>query len=61
MDGNLSASAKRVQDALHGFGLDCSVKELAESTRFLKRRIALFYLISNQTLILSWLIRPFRL
>ncbi|GAW66560.1 membrane protein [Geoanaerobacter pelophilus] len=33
MDSNLSASAKRVQDALRGFGLDCKVKELAESTR----------------------------
>lgn len=33
MDSTLSASAKRVQDALHGFGLDCRVKELAESTR----------------------------
>lgn len=33
MDSNLSASAKRVQDALHGFGLDCKVKELTESTR----------------------------
>ena len=33
MDAALSASAKRVQDALHGFGLDCRVKELAESTR----------------------------
>ena len=33
MDSNLSASAKRVQDALHGFGLDCRVKELTESTR----------------------------
>ena len=29
----LSASAKRVQDALAGFGVDCRVKELAESTR----------------------------
>lgn len=33
MDATLSASAKRVQDALHGFGLDCRVKELTESTR----------------------------
>jgi len=33
MDAALSASAKRVQDALHGFGLDCRVKELTESTR----------------------------
>lgn len=33
MDSTLSASAKRVQDALHGFGLDCRVKELTESTR----------------------------
>lgn len=33
MDATLSASARRVQDALHGFGLDCRVKELTESTR----------------------------
>ncbi|WP_224956963.1 YbaK/EbsC family protein [Geomonas subterranea] len=33
MDSALSASAKRVQDALHGFGVDCRVKELGESTR----------------------------
>jgi prolyl-tRNA editing enzyme YbaK/EbsC (Cys-tRNA(Pro) deacylase) len=33
MDSTLSASAKKVQDALLGFGLDCRVKELAESTR----------------------------
>jgi len=33
MDSTLSASARRVQDALHGFGLDCRVKELTESTR----------------------------
>ena len=33
MVSTLSASAKRVQEALHGFGLDCRVKELAESTR----------------------------
>ena len=29
----LSSSAKRVQDALAGFGLDCRVKVLTESTR----------------------------
>ncbi|TGU72793.1 YbaK/EbsC family protein [Geomonas terrae] len=33
MDTNLSASAKRVQDALNSFGVDCRVKELGESTR----------------------------
>lgn len=33
MDSALSASAKRVQDALHSFGVDCRVKELGESTR----------------------------
>lgn len=33
MDTTLSASAKRVQDALNGFGVDCRVKELGESTR----------------------------
>ena len=33
MDNNLSASAKRVQDALNSFGVDCRVKELGESTR----------------------------
>src|SRR5689334_4054693 len=33
MDSSLSPSAKRVQDALRGFGVDCHVKELAESTR----------------------------
>ncbi|MBU5637327.1 YbaK/EbsC family protein [Geomonas sp. Red69] len=33
MDSNLSASAKRVQDALNGFGIDCRVKEFGESTR----------------------------
>jgi Cys-tRNA(Pro) deacylase len=33
MDTSLSASAKRVQDALTSFGVDCRVKELADSTR----------------------------
>lgn len=33
MDTALSASAKRVQDALNSFGVDCRVKELGESTR----------------------------
>ncbi|MBU5613588.1 YbaK/EbsC family protein [Geomonas azotofigens] len=33
MDSALSASAKRVQDALNSFGVDCRVKELGESTR----------------------------
>lgn len=33
MDNILSASAKRVQDALAGFGVDCRVLELTESTR----------------------------
>jgi Cys-tRNA(Pro) deacylase len=33
MDVSLSSSAKRVQDALAAHGLDCRVKELAESTR----------------------------
>lgn len=33
MDTTLSASAKRVQDALNQFGVDCRVKELGESTR----------------------------
>jgi len=33
MDTSLSASAKRVQDALISFGVDCRVKELGESTR----------------------------
>ena len=33
MDTTLSASAKRVQDALNSFGVDCRVKELGESTR----------------------------
>lgn len=33
MDSSLSASAKRVQDALISFGVDCRVKELGESTR----------------------------
>lgn len=33
MDINLSTSAKRVQDALNAFGVDCRVKELTESTR----------------------------
>ncbi|MBJ6800083.1 YbaK/EbsC family protein [Geomonas propionica] len=33
MDSSLSASAKRVQDALTGFGIDCRVKEFGESTR----------------------------
>ena len=29
----LSSSAQKVQQALAGFGLDCRVKELGESTR----------------------------
>jgi prolyl-tRNA editing enzyme YbaK/EbsC (Cys-tRNA(Pro) deacylase) len=33
MDKPLSASAQKVQQALAGFGLDCRVKELGESTR----------------------------
>lgn len=33
MNRELSSSARRVQEALHGFGLDCRVKELTESTR----------------------------
>jgi Cys-tRNA(Pro) deacylase len=33
MDTSLSASAKRVQDALASFGVDCRVKELTDSTR----------------------------
>ena len=33
MDKPLSSSAQKVQQALAGFGLDCRVKELSESTR----------------------------
>lgn len=33
MEKPLSASAQKVQQALAGFGLDCRVKELQESTR----------------------------
>ncbi|WP_224982047.1 YbaK/EbsC family protein [Geomonas agri] len=33
MDSFLSGSAKRVQDALNSFGIDCRVKEFGESTR----------------------------
>src|SRR5213594_2089869 len=33
MAENLSASAQRVQDALHAFGLKCQVMELPASTR----------------------------
>jgi Cys-tRNA(Pro) deacylase len=33
MDTPLSSSAQKVQQALAAFGLDCRVKELAESTR----------------------------
>ena len=33
MDANLSASAKKVQEALASFGLDLQVKELSDSTR----------------------------
>jgi prolyl-tRNA editing enzyme YbaK/EbsC (Cys-tRNA(Pro) deacylase) len=33
MKKDLSSSAQRVQQALTGFGLDCRVKELSESTR----------------------------
>jgi len=33
MEKPLSPSARRVQQALAGFGLDCRVKELGESTR----------------------------
>jgi len=33
MDISLSSSAQKVQQALAGFGLDCRVKELGESTR----------------------------
>ena len=33
MDSSLSASARKVQDALAAFGLDLRVKELSESTR----------------------------
>ena len=33
MDSSLSPSARKVQQALAGFGLDCRVKELNESTR----------------------------
>ena len=33
MDTELSASARRVQQALAGFELDCRVQELSESTR----------------------------